>query len=264
MKVSIITPSLDQVAFIERTIESVLAQRGRFELEYLVMDGGSTDGTLEILRRHEGRLRYISQEDGGQSAAINEGFRRTSGEVVAWLNSDDVYFPGAIEAAVGALRGGARWCFGGCDIVDEQDRTVRVAISRYKAWVGQRYSRRRLLGRNFIPQPAVFFRRELLEEAGPLDGELPYAMDYDLWLRFARLAEPAFVPRPLAAFRWHGGSITGGGYVRGAWECYRIARSHARGLERLALAEHLLHAGAEVAVYRALDLWRRHRPRPAE
>ena len=257
MKISVVTPSFNQAAFIERTIESVLSQRGDFELEHLVVDAGSTDGTLDILRRHQGRLRWISEKDRGQSDAINKGFRMAAGDVLAWLNSDDTYEPGALDAVARTLRDtGVRWCFGECRIVDERDREVRRLISRYKSWVSRRYSLRRLLGRNFIPQPATFFRRDLIEEAGPLDESLHYAMDYDLWLRFARLAPPTFVPRPLAAFRWHGGSKTGGRYRTAAWECFRIARDRARGGERLALAQHLAHYAAEVVVYRALDLLR--------
>lgn len=258
MKVSIVTPSYNQGRFIERTIESVLSQRGDFDLEYLVVDGGSTDETLSILGRHEGRLRFVSERDRGQSDAINKGFRLASGDVLAWLNSDDTYEPGALDAVVRALRGGgARWCFGECRIVDEDGREVRSAIARYKSWVSRRYSRARLVGRNFIPQPATFFARDLLDEVGPLDESLHFAMDYDLWLRFAAAAEPVFVPRTLASFRWHGRSKTGAGYARGAWECFRIARARARGRERLALAQHLAHYAAQVAVYAALDRLRR-------
>jgi glycosyltransferase involved in cell wall biosynthesis len=258
VKVSIVTPSFNQGRFIERTIESVLSQRGDFELEYLVVDGGSTDETLSILRRYEGRLRFVSERDRGQSDAINKGFRLTGGEVLAWLNSDDTYEPGALDAVARALGGGgARWCFGDCRIVDEDDREVRSAIARYKSWVSRRYSRARLVGRNFIPQPATFFRRDLLDEAGGLDESLHFAMDYDLWLRFAAAAEPAFVPRTLASFRWHGRSKTGAGYAKGAWECFRIARARARGAERLALAQHLAHYAAQVAIYAALDRIRR-------
>jgi glycosyltransferase involved in cell wall biosynthesis len=254
MKLTVVTPSYNQAAFIERTIESVLAQRGDFELEYLVVDGGSGDGTLDILRRYEGRLAYVSEPDGGQCDALNKGFRIATGDVLSWLNSDDVYAPGALEAVARTFRQtGTRWCFGECTIIDETDRPIRGAISRYKSWVSRRYSRRRLLARNFIPQPAVFFHRDLLHEAGTLDESLRYAMDYDLWLRFACLAEPVFVPRKLAGFRWHGASVTGAGYATGAWECFAIARRRARGLERLAVPQHLLHALGEVAAYRALD-----------
>ncbi len=255
MRVTIVTPSYNQGPFIERTIESVLSQRGDFELEYLIVDGGSTDETLSVLRRHGGRLSYVSEKDRGQSDAINKGFRMARGEVLAWLNSDDTYLPGALDAATRALRnGGARWCFGECRVIDEQDREIRWAISRYKSWVSRRYSLRRLLGRNFIPQPATFFRRDLLEEAGLLDESLHYAMDYDLWLRFARIGNPAFIQRPLASFRWHGSSKTGARYRTGAWECFQIARARARGLERTALVQHFLHYAAQVAVYHALDM----------
>jgi glycosyltransferase involved in cell wall biosynthesis len=253
LKISVVTPSFNQGAYIERTVESVLGQEGPFELEYLVVDGGSTDDTLSILRRYDGRLRWISEPDRGQSDAINKGFRLTSGEVVAWLNSDDVYEPGALAAVAQALGAGARWCFGECRVIDEDDREIRRVVSRYKSWVSRRYSLRRLLARNFIPQPATFFRRELLDEVGPVDPRFPYAMDYDLWLRFARVAAPTFVPQPLASFRWHGASITGAGYRAGAWQCLRIARDHARGVERIALAEHLAHYAGQVALYAILQ-----------
>jgi glycosyltransferase involved in cell wall biosynthesis len=255
VKFSIVTPSYNQGPFIERTVESVLSQRGDFELEYFVVDGGSTDETLAILRRYEGRLRFVSERDRGQTDAINKGFRQTSGDVLAWLNSDDTYAPGALDAVARTLREtGARWCYGRCPIIDEQDREIRSLVTRYKEWSARRYSLRRLVARNFISQPATFFRRELLDEVGPVDGSFPHAMDYDLWLRFARVGTPAFIDRPLAHFRWHGESITGARYQIGAWEAYRIASRHARGLERAALASHLAQYVAQVAAYRVLDL----------
>jgi GT2 family glycosyltransferase len=259
VRISVVTPSFNQARFVERTIASVLGQQGEFELEYLVVDGGSTDGTLDILRRHEGRLSWISEPDRGQSDALNKGFRRTSGEVLAWLNSDDVYEPGALAAAAAALGpGGARWCFGDCKVIDEQDREIRSAVTAWKAFLSRRYSFPWLLGSgNFISQPAVFFRRDLLEEVGGPDERYHLAMDYDLWLRFARVAEPAYLPRPLAGFRWHGESKSGGGYGRMAWEAFRVASRHGRGLERLALLPHLAHVASLTATYRALDAVRR-------
>jgi glycosyltransferase involved in cell wall biosynthesis len=254
LKISIITPSFNQGTFLERTLTSVLGQRGDFQLEYLVVDGGSTDATLSVLRRYDGQLRYISEPDRGQSDAINKGLRMTSGEVVAWLNSDDTYEPGALGAVAEAMCSGAPWCFGMCRIVDERDREIRHAITRYKTAQSRRYSLGRLLGRNFISQPAIFFRRDLFGAVGGLDEDLHLAMDYDLTLRFARVAPPVFVPRPLAAFRWHGSSKTGGRYRAGAWEAFRVAYRHARGLERLALPGHFARYAAQVAVYRALDV----------
>ena len=257
MRISVVTPSFNQADFIERTIRSVLAQRGDFELEYLVVDGGSTDGTLDVLRRYGGQLRWTSEPDRGQSDAINKGLRRATGEVLAWLNSDDTYEPGALATAAELLRpGGPRWCFGDCKVIDEHDREIRRSVTRWKAHQARRYSYRRFLGAgNFISQPAVFFRRELLEEVGGLEDSYHLAMDYDLWLRFGRVAAPSYVPRTLAAFRWHGASKSGGGYTRMAWEAFRAASRHARGLERLALLQHLGHVAALSAVYRTWDVW---------
>lgn len=261
MKISVVTPSYNQAAFIERTIRSVLEQQGDFELEYLVMDGGSTDGTREILERYRDRLIFVSEPDAGQVDAIARGFARCTGEVLAWLNSDDVYLPGALAAVAAALEEpGARWCFGQCRVVDEDDREIRRVVSWYKNRLSRRYSLQLLLTGDFIPQPATFFRRDLLEEAGPLDPAYRYAMDYELWLRFARLADPVFVPRDLASFRWHGASKSAGGYRRAAWEAFTAARSHAQPSERGALAAHFLHVLSLVAGYGLLALFERLQP----
>jgi glycosyltransferase involved in cell wall biosynthesis len=262
--VTVVTPSFNQGEFIERTIESVLAQTGPFELEHLVVDGGSTDGTLDVLRRYEGRVRFVSERDRGQSDALNKGFRMARGDVLAWLNSDDTYEPGAIAAAVEALRE-ARWCFGQCRIIDERDREIRRSVTWYKNRLSRRYSYPELLGRCFVPQPAVFFRRDLLEEVGAVDERCRYSMDYDLWLRFGRLAEPRFVPRYLASFRWHAASKNGSSYRAAAWETLRTAARHARAGERGALARHLLHVLTLIPAYAALDVsenLRRDRPLP--
>lgn len=254
MKVTIVTPSFNQAEFIERTIESVLGQRGDFELQYLVIDGGSTDGTLSILDRYQARLRYVSEPDQGQSDAVNKGFRMANGDILAWLNSDDTYLPGAIAEATNALRSGHRWCVGRCRVIDENDREIRRPIAWYRNTRSRNCTVQRLLSQNVIAQPAVFFRRDLLEEVGPLDTSLDLAMDYDLWLRFARVTEPVYVPRELAAFRWRRKSKTGAGYTKGAWEAFRIASRHARNGERGAVGLHYVHYVTLVAAYRLLDL----------
>ena len=260
MKFGIVTPSYNQGAFIERTIESVLTQRGDFELDYLVVDGGSTDGTLPILKRYAGDLRFVSEPDRGQSDALNKGFRLVRGDVLAWINSDDSYLPGALQAAATALsETGARWCFGDCRIIDERDREIRGFVTRYKARLAHRYSLRRLLSSNFVAQPATFFERGLLEEAGSIDESLHYAMDYDLWLRFARLAEPTHVPRSLANFRVYRNSKTGGGYQEGAREALAIARRRAQAGEWPAVALHRLHYLGLVAAYSLLAVASRDR-----
>ena len=260
MKFTVVTPSFNQARYLERTIESVLSQRGDFELEYLVVDGGSSDGSVDILRRYQGRLWWVSEPDRGQSHAINKGLARATGSVLAWLNSDDTYELGALDRVARTFRDtGARWCFGECRIVDEQDREIRRAIRWYKRRLGRQYSLGRLLTKDLVPQPATFFRRDLFLEAGPVDEAYHLAMDYDLWLRFARIAEPAFIPEALATFRWHDTSKSGGRYTDAAWEAYGIARRHALSGERAALRRHYLHVLSLVAVYRALDLLPRSR-----
>jgi len=206
VKISIVTPSFNQGQFIQRTIESIVEQRGEFELEYLVVDGGSTDSTLEILRRYEGKLSWSSERDGGQADAINKGLRACSGDVVAWINSDDVLRPGALQRVAEAFKHpSTQWLHGRCDIIDENDRTIRHLISAYKHWSCTRYSYSRLLTENFVSQMTVFWRRSLMDQVGMLDQELNFAFDYDLWLRFSTRYEFAFIDEATYFYRqWPG------------------------------------------------------------
>ena len=253
MKFPIVTPSYNQGAFIERTIQSVQAQAGDFEVEHIVMDGGSTDDTLAVLRRYTDRLQWTSQPDDGQSDAINQGFRRATGDILAWLNSDDTYQPGALQAvAESYAREPFDWCFGNCHIVDEHDRPIRTAITAYKVAQSRRYNYRRLLRRDFIPQPAAFFSCAACERTGDIARDLVYSMDYDYWLRLGQAAAPRYIDRFLANFRWHTASKNGALYRRAAWETYQTARRHARPGNRLDLACHFLHVLTLSVLYRFL------------
>lgn len=206
---SIITPSYNQAQYIETTIRSVLDQ-GYPGLEYQVMDGGSSDGTLAILERYQDRLRFVSEKDGGQSAAVNDGFRRTQGEIIGWINSDDLYAPGALGhvGAFFASHPEVEWLCGRCPIIDSDGLIIKSWITRYKEFWLKRYSYRRLLIENFISQPAVFFRRRLLERVGPLDPDYHCAMDYHLFIRMGSVSRPAIVDRELAFFRISGDNKT--------------------------------------------------------
>lgn len=253
VRISVVTPSYNQGRYIERTIESVLGQTGDFELEYCVVDGGSTDGTIDILRRYGSRFRWVSEPDGGQSDAINKGFRMTNGEIIAWLNSDDLYHAGALESvALEYRRESFDWCFGNCRIVDEDDREIRRSITAYKVAQAKRYSYRRLLRRCFVSQPAAFFSRAAYEAAGEVSRELTYSMDYDYWLRLGRRSPPRYVDRFLADFRWHTRSKNGAAYRAAAWETYQTARRHAGPGHATDLAFHFLHFCTLSVVYRFL------------
>jgi glycosyltransferase involved in cell wall biosynthesis len=242
MKISIVTPSFNQAVFIERTVQSVISQQGDFALEYLVMDGGSSDGTVDILRRHEARLTWVSEPDRGQSDAINKGLRMATGDVVAWLNSDDAYRPDALSRVAAEYRREPfSWCFGNCRIIDENDTEIRRVITRYKVAQSRAYSYRRLLRRDFVPQPSTFFSRKAYEEIGPIDEALTYSMDYDYWLRLGKRYDPRYIDRFLADFRWHGQSKNGRAYRAAAWETYLTCRRHASPEDRWDVLLHRLH-----------------------
>jgi glycosyltransferase involved in cell wall biosynthesis len=177
--VSIVTPCFNAARFLEETIESVLGQEYP-ALEYVVMDGGSTDGTLEILKRYEGRLEWRSEPDNGQADAVNRGFELTHGEIFAFLNADDTYVPGAVARAVEgfARNPEAAVIYGDAWHVDENGKR----ISRYPV---EEFDAKRLARRCIICQPAAFIRREAFAGAHGLDARLRFSLDYDLWIRLA-------------------------------------------------------------------------------
>lgn len=265
LRISVVTPSLDQGRFIGRTIDSVLSQRGDFELEYLVQDGGSKDETREILARHAaaGRLVARVEQDRGQADAVNRALASVSGDVVGWVNSDDLFLPGALErvAREFAADPGLVWLHSRCLIVDEQDRPIRRWLEAYKHRKARRHRYDRLLVENYVSQMTVFVRRDALLKVGFLDPELHYTFDYDLWLRLARLAEPRYLDQPLAAFRFYRTSKSGARYPAQFAEDWRVFLRHAPP-SRWLRARKRLKTGLILAVYRALDLLGRLRPRP--
>jgi glycosyltransferase involved in cell wall biosynthesis len=208
-KISVITPSYNQGKFIERTIRSVLDQDYP-NLEYIVMDGGSRDETIVILKRYEHCLKWVSEQDEGQADAINKGIRMSTGDIIAYLNSDDVYEPGALRR-VGeyfAAHPEAMWLTGKCRIIDECDREIRNTITAYKNLLLRRYSYGMLLVTNPISQPATFWRREAVREFGLFDVNEHLVMDYEYWLRIGRRHNPGILDEYLARFRVHGGAKT--------------------------------------------------------
>ncbi len=227
-KFSIITPSYNQAGFIERTLDSVAMQQVKFQAEHIVIDGNSADGTQEILKKYAGNIRVVSEPDRGMQEALNKGFAMASGEIIGWLNSDDTYLPGALQKASDFFdkHPDCQWLYGNCRIVDEQDREIRKWITAYKNRSARKYSYERLLVENFISQPAVFIRREALMAAGPIDPDLPAAMDYDLWIRLAQQGRPGYVDDDLACFRVHKDSISSLGFKQQFEEQYLIHKRY--------------------------------------
>jgi glycosyltransferase involved in cell wall biosynthesis len=209
MLVSIVTPSFNQSRYLETTIRSVLEQRSpRSEargdhpsIEYLIADGGSTDGSVDIIRRYADKLAWwVSEKDRGQTDALNKGFARAQGEILAWLNSDDTYEPGAVAAAVKYLTDHPQigMVYADTNFIDENGRM----LGRFPA--AQTDYRRLRQGYVHIPQQATFFRADLWRQIGPLDPNFYFAMDYDLWVRLAKLAPFAYLPgQTWANFRLH-------------------------------------------------------------
>ena len=242
MKISIVTPSLNQGEFIERTILSVLNQQNGFDLEYIIVDGGSEDDSLRIINKYQDRLAWVSGKDRGQSDAINKGFEKASGDILAWLNSDDTYEPNALsEVAKQYEKHRFQWSFGNCINIDESDREIRRAIKKYKVFESKRYSYNRLLSKDFISQPAVFFTRNVYQEIGPLDLNCHYSMDYDYWLRLGKKYSPIYINKFLANFRWQKGSKNSENYGQAALETYLTAKRHASAKNRYAIFRHYIH-----------------------
>ena len=230
---SVVTPCLNGARFIGETVDSVRSQAGG-SVEHVVVDGGSSDGTLEILARAGDGLRVVSEKGLRQAAAVNHGWLLSKGEILGWLNADDTYYPGAVERVVGhfAAHPETDALFGDCDYVDE----AGVFLRRYPAGP---YDLERALAsvENGVPQPTVFLRRSLFERVGGLDESLDYALDFDYWLRIAAAGgRLQYLPVLLGRLRLHPGVKSLRGLEHFAQELPRI---YARFFSRGDLPEHL-------------------------
>lgn len=196
--VTIVTPSFNQGSFLEATIRSVLDQ-GYPRLEYLVVDGGSSDNSVEIIKKYQDRITWwVSEKDKGQSDAINKGLRRARGEIVGWLNSDDVYEPSAVSAAVVAFQRNP-----GIGLVYADARAIDAQGVQFNLMRARQYDLVDLLSYSIICQPASFMRYSVLEQVNFLDPDYHLLMDHLLWLQMAQKAPILYVPQVWAAARYH-------------------------------------------------------------
>ena len=254
MKISIITPSYNQVEFIERTMQSVLSQTGDFELEYIIIDGGSTDGSVDIIKQlanQDARISWVSEADHGQSHAINKGLHQSTGDIVAWLNSDDTYQPGALQTVVTHFSDNPNimWLTGYCTNIDAHDNAQYSLIKRYKDFWLRHLSTTVLQVMNPISQPATFWRREAHTSIGYINEQERYAMDYEFWWRlWQAFGTPAVIMNTLAAFRIYPDTKSTQHTGQQFKDEIRIADAQAMGWVGQML--HRVHVAAVLLVYR--------------
>lgn len=245
-RVSIVTPSYNQGQFLEETIRSVLLQ-GYPNLYYVVIDGGSTDGSLDVIKKYERFLSFwVSERDGGQAQAINKGWKHAGGEVLAWINSDDIYLPGSVAKAVSYLADHQQvgMVYGEGYHIDVDGRIVE----RYPT---EKFDADRLGDTCYICQPTTFIRRSVIEKVGPVDESLRFCMDYDLWIRISQQSVIDYLPDYIAHSRLHEESKTIKQAVPRAREALDMLYRHYRsvpplkvgGYARAVLTERPSHKG---------------------
>jgi glycosyltransferase involved in cell wall biosynthesis len=200
--VSIITPSFNQGKYIKETIESVLNQNYS-SVEYIVVDGRSTDNTLDILKKYNTKIKWLSEQDRGQAEAINKGIQLTAGEIIAWLNSDDTFLPGAIKNVIDCFlkHPKVKMVYGKSNFID----TAGKIVGRYPT---EPFDYRRLAVSNFICQPSAFFKRHAFFDVGGLNPQLHYSLDYDLWIRITKNFQVKYIAQFLSNYRLHKTSKT--------------------------------------------------------
>lgn len=198
-KVSIITPSFNQGEFLEASIRSVLEQDYP-NIEYILVDGGSKDNSVEIIKKYADKLAWwVSEKDKGHADALNKGFAHATGDILAWLNSDDIYYPHAVSEAVELLKvhSDVGMIYGDADLIDNSGTTVGQFASKQTSY------EQMLRGSVHIPQATTFFRADVWRQIGPLDLSLFFSFDYDLWVRISKVSKLLYVPKRWAQFRIH-------------------------------------------------------------
>ncbi len=261
MRFSVITPNFNGALYLEKTIRSILDQKKDVDLEYIVVDGGSTDGSLNILDRYRDSIdRCIIEKDTGPANALNKGFRLATGDVISWLNSDDLYFPGTLARVQKSFESSesAAMCFGGCSIIDEQNNEIRSSITGFKELFFPLSSRFTYQCINYLSQPSLFFKRFAVEEAGLLRENMVAAWDYEYILRLWHSGSTTRVKgSSLAAFRWHESSISGQNFRVQFEEEYLAAKADGGAVSPQTLMHFLVRWGI-VGAY-SLMSWQRAR-----
>ena len=247
-RITVITPSFNQGIYIEQTIKSIHSQDYP-NLEHLVVDGGSTDQTLDVLRKYEKQMHWVSEPDRGQTHAINKGLQGATGDVICYLNSDDLFTPGALLKVGGFFRDHpqAFWLTGKCQIIDQNGQEMRRPGTIYKNFWLHGHSLKVLSVMNYLSQPATFWRRGAFEQVGYLDERWYFTMDYDYWLRLGKHYRLWFLDEYLACFRVHPASKGSSSAKSQFDEELEVAKQHVS--SQMLLKLHAMHNALSISVY---------------
>ncbi|WP_207512311.1 glycosyltransferase family 2 protein [Longitalea luteola] len=227
LKFSIIVPSYNQGSFIAETIDSILNQSYK-NVEVLVIDGGSTDSTIEVLKTYGDKIFWLSEKDRGQTHAINKGLALAKGDIITFLNSDDYYLEGTLKTVAAQFQAKKEkiWLTGDYIIVNEQGKRIQSLVIKYKSFYRKFLSFNLLTVLNPINQPSTFFRRQLIEQLQNFKEDLHYTMDYEFWLRAIKIQKPIIVTDKLSAFRIHKNSKGGSRYKEQFREEIAVAKQY--------------------------------------
>ena len=251
--ISIVMPTLNQRRYLRAAIDSILSQC--CDAEVVVIDGGSTDGSLSILESYGNQIRYVSESDRGQSDALNKGLNLITGDLVGWLNSDDVYKQNAFQHVLKTFEDPqVKWIYGMVDVIDANGNEIRKWITQIKNRRLSRLTFNQLLQSNWISQMGVFWRRDFLSSVGGPRTDYHLAMDYDLWLRFWRQCPGTYIDKRIASFRLYETSKSGGQFRQQLSEAFEIAKLHAGDRYPLDLTWHSINRRLISSIYSVLQL----------
>lgn len=255
--ISIVMPCWNTVDYIERSIRSVVEQ-DYSNIELFIKDGGSTDGTVDIIKHYAKKypqiIKWVSSKDKGQTDAINYGLEKVKGEIMTYLNADDIYKPGSLKKVADFFikNPDKMWVFGKCDIIDGDDKEIRRWITNYKNFWLQNYSYYTLLILNYISQMTVFWRREAYKKVGKFDVQQKYVMDYEYWLRLGERFKPGFIPEYIASFRIVPTTKSSTGFIKQFNDEYSVSKRHTK--NPIILFLHWLHFKMIITVYSIMKL----------
>lgn len=243
-KISIVIPSYNKINYIGETLESIVSQKYP-NLEVIIQDGGSTDGSLEVIReyvrKHPKLISWVSKKDKGQVDAINKGLKKATGDILTFINADDVYEKNALlEVGEYFLTNpNTLWLVGKGGVIDENGKEITSWVTAYKNWLLKINSYKFLLAVNYLVQPSVFLSKEVYEKYGPFTGTRKFVMEYEFWLKIGRVSMPKVLDKSLSYFRLSGENISSTSFKNTLKKDFEIVRKFTD--NSLILVIHKLH-----------------------